>query len=690
MAKFKKKKNKIEESTEKTVDVSSNPVIDDGDDFDLNEEASTPSRDEFHKMAKENLLDAIAEGDITINETDSASDDNDTVDTEVNNIDSSDFDVPEDDDDIDDMEIEEPEEEKIPMGVRFKEFLHRHIVAVRVTVITLGVILLALIGIYIYGCNTLTPGDVMGRNIYIEDINVSGLTYDEALIKVKNATLLKNRDLKLISNGKAFIIDGTDAGLKPKIEDTVDLAMRYGKTNNILIDGLANTLQYFFPHKVLPMANIDETIIREKLKEFGIIIHGELVEHKMEIDDDYVICTPGHSGFSGNVDEAYYQVVEAINNENYSRIRVTLSSAAPQDLTYEKLVEFAASEPQDAHYQIVNGETTVIAETPGRTFDENDATAKLKMVKEGGVVINIPFNKTEPKIKKEDLNDQLFNATLGSYTTTYAAGGNRGQNVAIAASKINNVVILPGEVFSFNDTVGPRSSANGFKPAQEYSNGQTVIGIGGGTCQVSTTLYNAVLYSDLAIVSRLNHMFAIGYAPLGQDATVSDSGVDFKFSNNTDHPIKITAVTGGGRITVSIIGTARDVKRTVKIENIVSYVGGDRSVRSYRYVYDPDGKLIRKDDLGRSYYMAHGSTVADPNTQTPAPAETTSEAPSENSTPQTGDTPQQPADTPQQPVDTPSQPAEPPAPVAPAPQAPAEPVAPVAPAAPAAPDVSAE
>ena len=100
-------------------------------------------------------------------------------------------------------------------------------------------------------------------------------------------------------------------------------------------------------------------------------------------------------------------------------------------------------------------------------------------------------------------------------------------------------------------------------------------------------------------------MFAVGYCPLGQDATVSDAGVDFKFSNNTDYPIKISAVTEGGKITVDILGTQRDVPRTVKIENHLSYSGGNRSVRSYRLVYDPNGTLLRKEDLGSSYYMSH-------------------------------------------------------------------------------------
>lgn len=622
---LKKKKHNIEENIEEAKEVAI--ATDDEDDFNVTEKASKPTRDEFHKMAEDTLMEAIS--------NDGSTDENIT---EAINENTSESIV---------------NKEKFNFGVSMKNFGKRHKKGVRAALISIGAVLLAIIALYVIGCCTLTPSDVMGRNVYIENVDVSGLTYDEALAKVQQATLLDDCELKLICRGKAYMLNGNDAKIMPKYEETVDLAMRYGKTGNILIDGLANTLQYFFPRKVLPMATIDEAFVRQSLAEFGVLVYGELSEHSLELGDGYVTCTPGKSGFSGDVDDAYADVVYAINNENYSGIHVSLKKASPKDLTYETVYEFVKAEPVNASYKVENGETTIVPEEYGRELDREKTDPLLQMVKEGGNLVNIPYEKIEPKLKSTDLNGDLFNTTLASYTTSYYAGGNRGQNVAIAASKINNVILLPGEVFSFNDIVGPRSRANGFLPAEEYSNGETVIGIGGGTCQVSTTLYNAVLYSDLKIVYRLNHMFAVGYAPLGQDATVSDTGVDFKFQNNTDHPIKITSVTGGGKITVSIIGTARDVKHEVKIENITSYVGADRSVRSYRYVYDPSGNLLRKDDLGKSYYMSH-------HKETPAPSVT--DMPAATDAPQTDvpvtDTPPT-ITTPPTPV-TPQTPPEPP------------------------------
>lgn len=550
------------------------------------------------------------------------SDDEEVESTDETIADASDS-IPNDEDDFDDFtetpstptdsdaqndtteeDSPKPEKEKKPR-MTFSEFREKYSKAIKIAVIVLCVLFVACVGLFVYGCATV-PSGVMGRNIYIEDVNVSGLTYEEALEKVKTTSLLDDCDITLTCKGVNFTINGVDVGLTPRVEDTVKKAMNYGKTGNVFVDGFANALQVVTKHTVMPSANVSEPILRKKLHEFGNKVYGKLEEHKLEVGDKKIICTPGHTGFSGDTNEAYNQVIESIENEKFNRISVSLKSAPPKTLTLEDIDSFTYANPQDAHFDVKTNDVTIVPEQWGRYLDKEAAEPLVSQIYEGGNVVYIPFETSEPKIKAADLEDKLFNTTLGSFYTYFGgSSANRAANVANAASKLNNKVLAPGEVFSFNETVGKRSVANGFHPAPEYANGQTVIGIGGGTCQVSSTLYNAVLYSDLAIVYRLNHMFAVGYCPLGQDATVSDAGVDFKFSNNTDYPIKISAVTEGGKITVDILGTQRDVPRTVKIENHLSYSGGNRSVRSYRLVYDPNGTLLRKEDLGSSYYMSH-------------------------------------------------------------------------------------
>ena len=633
---FRKNTHNISQDASAPVEEVKTTATEIDDDFDGQNNTLEISREDFHEMADSNMQEAIESGTIEAvseSDTDTAEISDDTVSDNVtddaidandapnealrsdavNGFDSDDdfdFSIETDADKSTDIELDLPKSEPEPEIERkpkmtFSEFRAKHRKGLMAALITALSFLALCLCLYIYGCATVPQG-VMGRNIYIEDIDVSNLTFDEALQKVKSNTLLDDCNLTLSCRGKSFTISGIDVGLTARVEETVDKAMRYGKTGNIFIDGFANALQVLFKHTVVPSANVNEQILRSKITEFGNIVYGELVEHQLEVGDGKIICTPGHTGFSGDTDIAYEQVKTSIENDSFSGIRVTLDSAPPKALTIEDIDAFAYANPQDAVFLIENNTVTVVPEIWGRYLDIEEAKQYVPQIYEGGDIVNIPFYSSEPTVKADELNAKLFNATLGSYATSYGgSSANRAANVANAAGKINDTVLAPGDVFSFNTTVGKRSTANGFYTAPEYANGQTVMGVGGGTCQVSTTLYNAVLYSDLSIVSRLNHMFAVGYAPLGQDATVTDSGIDFKFSNNTDYPIKIVATASGGRITVSILGTQRDVPHTVKIQNETSQSEGNRTVRSYRLVYDPQGNLIRKDDLGKSYYMAH-------------------------------------------------------------------------------------
>lgn len=571
------------------------------DDFSPIKESKPITREEFKKAAAENLIETLSEESVQDSET------TDEVDNDTD-AEEDDFSVEETADEENEeavMEEEsEPVKEKKPRKT-FKEVCAEHPKTIRSTIIAVIVLFVAFLAVYIYGCCTVPVGR-MGRNIYIENINVSNLTYEEALEKVRRSTLLGNQEITLTCQDQTFAINGADVGLTPRIEDTVDKAMSYGKTNNILIDGFKNALQLFVKRTIVPQADVNEEFLRTKLTEFGIQVHGELVEHKLEIGDGVVICTPGHTGFNNNTDTAYDQVIAAIENERFHNINVNLASAPPRAYTAEDIDAFTYCNPIIAWFQYQDNNVNIIPEVPGRYLNIEETTQLVSQLREGGEVIYIPYYTSTADITAEMLRSKLFNATLASYTTNYGGStSNRCANVKNAASKLNGKVVAPNEVFSFNDTVGKRSVANGFFSATEYVNGESVEGIGGGTCQVSSTLYNAVLYSDLSIVSRTSHMFAVNYCPLGQDATVADSGVDFKFVNNTDYPIKISATTSGYSITVSITGTQRDDPRTVKIINSSSKTNGNTSVRSVRQVYNSAGELIRTENLSSSYYMAH-------------------------------------------------------------------------------------
>ncbi len=233
-----------------------------------------------------------------------------------------------------------------------------------------------------------------------------------------------------------------------------------------------------------------------------------------------------------------------------------------------------------------------------------------------------------PPASTEELETAMFRDVIGTCTTTCAGPWGRRQNIKLAAAAIDGRVYNPGEEFWYNATVGQRTEARGFQPAAAYAGGKTVTSIGGGICQVSSTLYYAALMGDLKIVLRYAHMFDPGYMPVtGCDATVSWGGPDFAFRNSTDYPIKITTSYNDdtNQLTVTILGTKTDDSYVVMTNQFLSYSESRTryqesediapgttqveqyghngyAVQTYRNVYDKDGNLLRSSKEAYSDY----------------------------------------------------------------------------------------
>ena len=186
-----------------------------------------------------------------------------------------------------------------------------------------------------------------------------------------------------------------------------------------------------------------------------------------------------------------------------------------------------------------------------------DATAKVAALPYGQT-ISIPFSRIPAEVTADALLSTLYTDVLGEFQTPYHGddNNNRNTNLALACAAINGVILLPGEEFSYNDTLGERTAAAGYKPAGTYVNGLTVDTIGGGICQVSSTLYYCTLLADLEIIERWPHGFISNYTDPGMDASVNWPNADLHFSNNTGYPIKIEAYRADGNVTVKIWGTA--------------------------------------------------------------------------------------------------------------------------------------
>lgn len=480
--------------------------------------------------------------------------------------------------------------------------LKKHILPI---LIFLGVSVIILVALFAYSLSRIDDNRIM-KNVYIESVDVGGLTYEEALKKINASYLFNDITITLTSRGQTFQFNGSEIGMTIAPENTVNKALNYCKSDNIIRNGIASFCLNFKAHTILPSTQIETDNLDAKLNEFGNIVLGERKQHYVEYQDNGImIIRSGNTGYNGDPKIAREQVLKAFENDNYNNIVVSFMTAAPDIMTVESLDALVYKDPVNAHYEINGNDVEIIAGELGRYIDKNEAAEVVGRIFEGCDPVSMNYYTSYPDLTSEMLRQKLFQAKLSTYSTSFAGStSNRCDNISRAAELINGKVIPAGEVFSFNDTVGKRTIENGFKTAKEYVDGKSVDGIGGGTCQVSSTLYSAVLYADLGIVERLNHMMTVGYIPLGQDATVADGGVDFKFKNTTDYPIKISAFTTGKTLQIDIIGTDWEPHREVKITSTTSTSGENTVVKSTRYVY-VNNELISTDTLNSSTYMPH-------------------------------------------------------------------------------------
>ena len=287
--------------------------------------------------------------------------------------------------------------------------------------------------------------------------------------------------------------------------------------------------------------------------------------------------------FSASVEEAYqygksgslterYKIVTALNETPHhiesNRVYVYDRSNILQKL--EPLRDAINIEPLNASITRKDGQFILSDSQIGRLLNIDITidlmVAVLDSAQSGSV--NAVIDELRPEYETSDLEG--VQALIGTFTTKVTPGNNgRNQNIITALSKINDVVLQPGEIFSTNKQFGPMTYANGYREAPVIVAGQLEDGMGGGVCQVSSTLYNAVLFAELEVVERRNHSLKVSYTDWGFDATLAGDYIDFKFKNNIDSPVFIEALlVNGTDVTVNIYGReTRPPSRSISFTN---------------------------------------------------------------------------------------------------------------------------
>ncbi|GAF65351.1 VanW family protein [Alkalihalobacillus trypoxylicola] len=233
------------------------------------------------------------------------------------------------------------------------------------------------------------------------------------------------------------------------------------------------------------------------------------------------------------------------------------------NLNEEALKQFAKELALDIDTPMINASLSEDGNIiPGRNrviLSEKELVEKVLNLTSDQTKMELPIYVTEPNIKEEDIIG-IKEASIGSYTTYFDASVlGRSQNILLSADAIDSIILGPGDRFSFNEIVGERTVERGYQEAMEIVNKEFVMGIGGGICQTSSTLFNAIENAGLEIIERYTHSREIGYVPEGRDATVSWGGPDFKFQNSLPYPVLIIAKVEAGQLTIEVTTQEKNV-----------------------------------------------------------------------------------------------------------------------------------
>ena len=430
--------------------------------------------------------------------------------------------------------------------------------------ITLALILMLIFISVMYFTEEYT-NPYMHKGVKIEDIDVSNLSKEDALKEVKSVTdeMIKNKVVNFTYEDISVPVPLRDFGYKLNLEDAINKAYSYGRSDNLFYNYLDIIKGYIFKKNFVAKPDIEDAKREEVILNIGSKIFKKPVDAHPIIKDD--------------------------------------------------------------------GSVTIKESEIGRYMDINEAKDLINLDILHEDKIELPVYKTEPKIYSNYYDG--IDKKLGDFETDYSSSiKNRKENIRLAASKFNNMKLNPGDEISFNDVVGEISEKTGFKSATVIVGGEYESGIGGGICQVSTTLYNSLILSDLEITERHNHSRPIHYVDLGTDAAVARGYKDLKFKNNTNNPILILSEANGEKLNFKVLGNGSDRDYEVKIipqllgtvspgvDTIYSDAlpDGESTVResgargySYKTYKEiiKNGEVVDKKEISKSYYLPKDKVV---------------------------------------------------------------------------------
>lgn len=487
-----------------------------------------------------------------------------------------------------------------------------------------------LCAVYIIACTMPQKGRII-NNTYVNHVDVSGLSPKQAAARIQEdfEKSYAHQTLTVQAVGRKYSVLINDS-----LEIDADAAAKKAYSfahGSFLTRGIGVLRAALIKQRFSWNAHVsDDEALKKAVKESGLLDINTTTQTEYNIKGDELIFKKGAVGVLVDQPALIKELKSAVKNEDYvSVINSPMKNGTVKETDMKAVYKKVHTKKRNAtldpekDYQIVRSQR-------GIDFDVKSAQEAFDAAREGGQVV-IPLDVEKADVTTDDLKKHLFKNVLGECTTDVGGTDARVSNVKLAAKKVNGTILLAGESFSYNKTVGERTEERGFRMAA-YSNGQTVRELGGGICQVSSTLYKAAMLSDLRIDERQNHTYISNYIDIGMDATVSWDGPDFCFTNNTKYPIRIDVEYSDGQVTVKLEGAKLDKNRVeitaetleviehdiiyqedpkmLKGESVVASSGIDGYVvQTYRNIYDKDDRLISSKKEAYCEYKSKAAVI---------------------------------------------------------------------------------
>lgn len=472
-------------------------------------------------------------------------------------------------------------------------------------------------------------GDKVFPNVCVLGVNLGGMEQAEAEAALDTAlTAQATRTLTVQLPDRKLVFEPEMTHTPEEVAAIAEKALAYGRDG-----GPFKVLRSYFDCKksacILDAGDaveVDRDYVRNLIEKTASEVRQTMQETEISINEEetLITITIGRAGRSLDEDALFEAVMAAYTAGDLTDLTFEYDTV-PYNLVDLQTYYSAYCKPaQDAYYD--KASRSLVKEVVGYGFDLMAVNQQIALAEEG-TVLEIPLQEIKPRVTAENWKAENFPDTLASYSSPHTANNNRTTNLRLACQAIDGTVLEPGEVFTFNGIVGERTAERGFKEGIVYADGgASEAEVGGGICQVASTIYMCTLLADMEVTERQPHMYTVTYVPMGMDATIYWGAVDFKFRNTNSTPIMINASVSGGKVHISLIGImehdytvkmSHEILSTIPYEEVeeedptaevgtrvqkwTPYTG--YTCWSYKSYYDLSGNFIKKEKCAYSEYQ---------------------------------------------------------------------------------------